>query len=73
MTVTFNRPDKTLIDETKKEAALINVKIPLTHDPQATITEKQSSIRTWPLNQATVAAEKNCCYSTGLVCYGRLS
>jgi len=41
MTVTSNRPATTLIDEANKEAALINVKIPLTHYLQAIITEKQ--------------------------------
>ena len=41
MTVTLNRPAITMIYETNKEAALINVKIPLTHDLKALITEKQ--------------------------------
>jgi hypothetical protein len=41
MTVTLNRPTITLIDKTNEETALININIPLTHDLQAIITEKQ--------------------------------
>jgi hypothetical protein len=41
MAVTLNWPAITLMDETYKEAALINIKIQLTHDLQAIITEKQ--------------------------------
>jgi hypothetical protein len=45
MTGTLNRPAITLIDETNKEAALINIKIQLTHDLQAIITGKKTQVK----------------------------
>jgi hypothetical protein len=42
--VPFSRPDITLVDETKKEAAFIGIAIPLTHNIQATIAEKTKQI-----------------------------
>jgi len=44
--VPFNRPDITLVDETKKETAFIGIATPLTHNIQPTTAEKQ---RIWPL------------------------
>jgi hypothetical protein len=40
-TVPFDRPDITLVDKTNKQAAFIDIAIPLPHKLQATITEKQ--------------------------------
>jgi hypothetical protein len=40
-TILFNQPDITLADKTNKEAAFIDIAIPLTHNLKATITEKQ--------------------------------
>jgi len=51
--VPFSRPDITLVDETKKEAAFIGIAIPLTHNIQATTAEKQSKYKdlTFETNQ----------------------
>lgn len=43
--VAFNRPDITLVDETKKEAAFIGIAVPLTCNTQFTIAEKQSKYK----------------------------
>jgi hypothetical protein len=40
-TVPFNRPDITLVDKTNKQAAFIDIAIPLPHKLRARITEKQ--------------------------------
>jgi hypothetical protein len=62
MSVTLNRPDLTLIDETNKKAALINIKIPIiprfaSHNYIKTTQVSGRGL----LNQATVATEQNCC------------
>jgi len=62
MSVTLNRPVLTLIDETNKEAALINIKIPII--PRSTGHNYRKTTHVSGrclLNQATVATEQNCC------------
>jgi hypothetical protein len=41
MAVNFNWPDITMVDKTNKQASFIDTAIPLIHNLQATITEKQ--------------------------------
>jgi hypothetical protein len=60
--VPFSWPDITLVDETKKESAFIGIAIPLTHNIQPTIAEKQSNYKDlafetnqqWQLNKIIV-------------------
>ena len=64
-TVPFNRPDITLVDKTNKQAAFIDIAIPLPHKLQATITEKQRKYQEltfeieqqWKLNKIFVSAQ----------------
>ena len=44
ITVPITMPDITLVDSTNKEAAFIDIAIPLTHNLQATVTEKTTQI-----------------------------
>jgi hypothetical protein len=61
-TIHFNGPDMTLVDKTNKDSALIGIEIPLTHNLQATITEKQRKYQEltfeieqyWQLNKIIV-------------------
>ena len=74
--VPFNWPDITLVDETEKEAAFIDIAIPLTHNIQATIAEKQSKYKDlafetnqqWQLNKITVIPLVLSAMSSPLTC-----
>jgi len=64
-TVQFNRTDITLVDKTNKQAAFIDIEIPLPHKLQAIIIEKQPEYQEltfeikqhWKLNKIFVIAQ----------------
>jgi len=57
-TIPFNRPDRTFMNKKTKDAFLVDIAVPNTHNLAKTITDKQNSTKDWRMKYVLCGSER---------------